>query len=354
MSQTFREYLKKVGSGQHTKKDLTRPEAAIASHLMFQGEATPAQIGAFLIAHRIKRPTGAELAGFLDTYDQLGAKIAPLPDSRPQPVVFGVPYDGRTRTAPILPITALLLATAGIPVILHGAGQMPTKYGLSLLAIFQAIALDFQSLSLPDCHTLLEQNNFTFYYTPEHFPQSRALNEYRDQIGKRPPLATLDMIWSPYAGPSHQIIGYVHPPTETMIQEALESRGQQHFTLVKGLEGSCDLRLSQTNIISLPDPSGARHYLKLNARDYGFAGPDIPLTDGENYGQELRQLLAGQPSILQPAAVWNGGFYLWHCGACSTLEAGLQQAKDWMEAGQLQSTYQALVNFSSHPSLTTP
>jgi anthranilate phosphoribosyltransferase len=342
MSQTFREYLKKVGSGQHTKKDLTRSEAAIASRLMFQGEATPAQIGAFLIAHRIKRPTGEELAGFLDTYDQLGAKLALLPDSFPEPVIFGVPYDGRTRTAPILPITALLLATAGIPVILHGAGQMPTKYGLSLLTLFQAIALDFLPLSLPDCQALLEQNNFTFYYTPHHFPQSRALNEYRDQIGKRPPLATLDMIWSPYAGPAHQIIGYVHPPTETMIQEALTAKNQRPFTLVKGLEGSCDLRLAQTNIISLPNPTETRHYLKLNARDYDFVGPDIPLTDWAKYGQELQCLLAGQASVLTPAAVWNGGFYLWHCGVCPSLEAGLQQAKEWIEAGHLQATYQAL------------
>ncbi|MGL5034090.1 MAG: hypothetical protein ACRC6M_09855, partial [Microcystaceae cyanobacterium] len=69
MNEQFRELLKKIGSGQHTKKDLTREEAAIAAHLMLTAEATPAQIGAFLISHRIKRPTGLELAGMLDTYD---------------------------------------------------------------------------------------------------------------------------------------------------------------------------------------------------------------------------------------------------------------------------------------------
>ncbi len=66
MSDRFRELLKKVGSGQHTKKDLTRSEAATATQMMLQQEATPAQIGAFMIAHRIKRPTGIELAGMLD------------------------------------------------------------------------------------------------------------------------------------------------------------------------------------------------------------------------------------------------------------------------------------------------
>ena len=68
MSNIFRELLKKVGSGVHTGKDLSRQEAAIATQMMLEAEATPAQIGAFLIAHRIKRPTSEELAGMLDAY----------------------------------------------------------------------------------------------------------------------------------------------------------------------------------------------------------------------------------------------------------------------------------------------
>jgi anthranilate phosphoribosyltransferase len=63
MSQAFRELLKKVGSGTHTSEHLTREEAATATRMILEQEATPIQIGAFLIAHRIKRPTGTELAG---------------------------------------------------------------------------------------------------------------------------------------------------------------------------------------------------------------------------------------------------------------------------------------------------
>ena len=55
----FKQHLRKVGSGEHTSKGMSRDEAADAMELMLQGEATPAQIGAFLIAHRIRRPAGA-------------------------------------------------------------------------------------------------------------------------------------------------------------------------------------------------------------------------------------------------------------------------------------------------------
>jgi anthranilate phosphoribosyltransferase len=108
MTNIFRESIQKVGSGSgsHTSENLTRAEAAIAMKMMLLAEATPAQIGAFLIAHRIKRPTGEELAGMLDAYNELGPKLQPIT----QPViVLGIPYDGRTRTAPINMIITLLI-----------------------------------------------------------------------------------------------------------------------------------------------------------------------------------------------------------------------------------------------------
>ena len=64
----FKQHLRKVGSGEHTSKGMSREEAADALNLMLEGEATPAQIGAFLIAHRIRRPEPQELTGMLDTY----------------------------------------------------------------------------------------------------------------------------------------------------------------------------------------------------------------------------------------------------------------------------------------------
>ncbi|MFN9856988.1 MAG: hypothetical protein ACK556_02505, partial [Pseudanabaena sp.] len=102
MSKEFREFLRKVGSGTHTSKSLTRQEAERATVIMLQEEATPAQIGAFMIAHRIKRPTSDELAGMLDAYKLLGAKVAAISTDK-RVLVLGSPYDGRSKTAPINP-----------------------------------------------------------------------------------------------------------------------------------------------------------------------------------------------------------------------------------------------------------
>lgn len=138
MSNEFRGLLKKIGSGAHTHKNLTFDQAGLALEMMLKEIATPAQIGAFLIAHRIKRPTPEELGGMLNVYNQLGPQVATLNKSSPL-IILGIPYDGRTRTAPISPITALLLSSMNLPVLMHGGTVMPTKYGLTLAQIWASL-----------------------------------------------------------------------------------------------------------------------------------------------------------------------------------------------------------------------
>ncbi|MBV5257927.1 anthranilate phosphoribosyltransferase family protein [Synechococcus moorigangaii CMS01] len=344
MSTEFRELLKQVGSGTHTSKSLTRSEAAIALEMMLDGIATPAQIGAFLISQRIKRPTGIELAGMLDTYDHRSQKLDPLPNGA-KVFVLGIPYDGRTKTAPIAPITALILKTAGIPVILHGGDRLPTKYGLPLKEIWQALGLDFPALSYPQLQTYFQRTQFAYCYTPTLLPDSQTLIPYREELGKRPSLATLELIWSPYGDhQAHTIAGYVHPPTEAIIRDTFRERGNPPYTLIKGLEGSGDLRISQTTIVvtnQTTAPNGIG-YLKPNPYDYDLGGEDIALHSVPQYYADLTALLRGQPSPLMDSAVWNGGFYLWHCGKVTDLQSGLDLAETYLKTGQLQETLQML------------
>lgn len=353
MSHAFRELLKKVGSGVHTGEDLSREEAAAATRMMLLQEATPAQIGAFMIAHRIKRPTSQELAGMLDAYEQIGPKLqleelgnrlsgiengedAATTSLSSQPVtVFGTPYDGRSRTAPVTSLTALILATAGVRVIMHGGDCMPTKYGVPLIEIWQGLGVDFSSVSLMQIEQLFKTTGLGLIYLPQHFPEAQALVPYRDQIGKRPPFATMELIWSPYKGDVHMVAGYVHPPTELRFRETLEIRGVRKFTLVKGLEGSCDLPRDRTAIIAIsqPDVSEGFERLLLHPRDYGFAHQELPLDSTPELIQQTQHVLNGKPTELMSVAIWNGGFYLWRCGVCPDLATGFAKAESFLTEG---------------------
>ncbi len=347
MSDEFRALLRKVGSGPHTSEDLSRSEAKAATLMMLQQTATPAQIGAFMIAHRIKRPTGEELAGMLDAYDELGPKLQPIAAAYPV-TILGSPYDGRSRTAPINPLTALVLATVGVPVIMHGGDRMPTKDGIPLIDIWQGLDVNWAPLTLPQVQTVLESSGLGFVYLPHHFPLAQGIVPYRDQIGKRPPFATLELMWSPYAGEHHLVAGFVHPPTENMMREALALRGTTHFTTVKGLEGSCDLPRDRTAIIGLNTPSadgvGGFDRLTLAPRTYGFAGKEVPLPETPELITAIQSVLADQPSELLQATLWNSGFYLWRCGVCPDIPAGIAKAEGLISQGEVAKKLTQLVN----------
>jgi anthranilate phosphoribosyltransferase len=335
MSQEFRELLKKVGSGTHTGQDLERHESAAATRMMLQQEATPAQIGAFMIAHRIKRPTAIELAGMLDAYEELGPRLSfqNLPFAYPV-TVLGNPYDGRSRTMPVTVITALILATSGVPVLLHGGDVMPTKYGIPLLEIWQGLGVDFSQVSLEKMQQLLEQTGLGFIYLPQHFPLAHHLVTYRDQIGKRPPLATLELIWSPCWENVHLVTGFVHPPTEDRFRQTLALRGISHFTTVKGLEGSCDLACSRTAIIGMGQGETFERLL-LHPWDYGFPHHDVSLVSFPQLIEQSQRVLVGQTCDLLKPAVLNGGFYLWRLGVCDTLTQGFEQAETLLREGKV-------------------
>ena len=350
MSQEFRDLLKKVGSGSHTSKSLGRDEAEAATRMMLTQTATPAQIGAFMIAHRIKRPTPAELAGSLDAYAALGPTLPAIADGR-KALVLSCPYDGRSRTAPVTPMTTLVLLAAGVPVVLHGGDRMPTKKGIPLVELWAQLGVNLADLSLAQSHQMLNQTGLGFVYLPQHFPQAQALVPYRDQIGKRPPFATVELMWSPYAGSHRLVLGFVHPPTEALAQATFALRGQREWMAVKGLEGSGDLARSRTAIIGIhPDtlaPGEPLERLLLHPRDYGFEGDDVPLEDDATLGEAVLAVLAGQPSELFKTAQWNAGFYLWQGGATESLEIGLALAHDLLTQGQALAKLEELRQYTT-------
>lgn len=343
MTIAFRELVKTIGSGPHTSQHLSRAEARAAMGMMLEGQATPAQIGAFLIAHRIKRPTAEELAGMLDAYDLLGPSLA-LPGGDRPTCILGTPYDGRSRTAPVTVATALILAAAGISVLLHGGERMPTKHGIPLVEILRGLDVELAPQSLAQSQRLLEKTQFGFVYLPRHFPRAHTLTSYRDEIGKRPPIATLELMWLPGSGGTvRPISGYVHPPTENLFRQAFALRGIDCFTTVKGLEGSCDLPLGRPAIVG-HQPGAGEPFVRLclHPAEYDLPTTDLPFESDAATCSHLRSAIDGRGGPLYPAVLWNGGFYLWHCGLCADLAAGLAKTEGLLAEGAIAAKLQEI------------
>ncbi len=326
--ETFKTYLRKVGSGEHTSKGLSREEARHALELILDEEATPAQIGAFLIAHRIRRPEPQELTGMLDVYRQRGPKLS----TPGKAISFGMPFDGRSRTAPIYPLTALVLAAAGLPVVLQGAGRMPVKYGVSSAELFSSLGVNWIGRSLESLQECLDATNLVLVHQPDHFPAAETLIPYREDLGKRPPVASLELLWTAHQGKHLLVSGFVHPPTEARAWEALKLAGESDVLTVKGLEGSTDLPISRACVTARCLRNDQQRQI-LHPRDHGCYGHDQLWEGLEVWSDQARAALGGQGE-LATALLWNAGTYLWQAGCDESLEQGLEHAREVLNSGQ--------------------
>jgi anthranilate phosphoribosyltransferase len=326
----FKSHLRKVGSGEHTSKGLSREEAAEALDLMLQQEATPAQIGAFLIAHRIRRPEPQELTGMLDTYRRLGPKLHSKTGSI-APVCFCMPFDGRKRTAPIYPLTALVLLASSQPVVLQGGDRMPVKYGVTAIDLFRELGVELSGLSLSAVQEGLDSNGFALVHQPDHFAIAESLISYREELGKRPPVASLELLWTPHQGEHLLISGFVHPPTESRAWEALRLAEEAKVVTVKGLEGGTDLPIGRACITARID-HGQQQRLILHPRDHGCHEADPEWTNPATWAQQALAALNNGGPLLN-ALRWNAGVYLWFAGQSASLEAGLERAQEMLQNG---------------------
>jgi len=187
----FRELIAALGSGERSGRALSRAEAGEALDHLLDGRCTDAQAGAFLIAHRLRRPEPQELAGMLDSYRRRGPRLGASPR---RVLSFGVPFDGRSRSAPLLPLVALLLVAAGAGVVLHGGDPMPVKYGLTTAEALAALGLELRGLSWDAVNRRFAAEGLALLHQPAHFPAAERLVPLREQIGKRPPVATLELL----------------------------------------------------------------------------------------------------------------------------------------------------------------
>jgi len=328
----LRELLAAIGSGERTGRNLSREEAAEALELLLAEGVNPAQAGAFLIAHRLRRPQPQELAGMLDTYRRLGPT---LEVAGRRTVSFGVPFDGRSRTAPILPLTALLLAAAGLGVVLQGGDPMPVKYGLTQAEALAALGLDLRGLTWPRVQGLFGRHGLALLHQPDHFPDAERLVPLRVAIGKRPPIATLELFWSCCPGGDLQVSGFVHAPTEALINDSLASVGTAEVITIKGLEGGVDLPISRV-AIAAHRRGNATERLILQARDHGLRSPDPELHSLAMWREQALDALQGQGPLLE-SLLWNGGFQLWRSGQAADLAAGLAMAEGLVREGAVEA-----------------
>lgn len=333
--------LKEVARGKRGARDLTYEEAHQAADEILNMSATPAQIGAFFIAERIKMETVEELEAFTAVCRSQAFR---------SPIQEGLdcagPYDGRKKTFIATFPTAFLLASAGLPVTLHGAASLPPKWGVTLQDLLQQIGIDAERLSQNQIIQAAESTGVLYVPAEQWCPPLKALRSIREELGMRTVLNTaeklIDYSLSPYL-----VFGVYHNTVFDRMSKLVTNLRYKKALIVQGAEGSEDLFIERPTRTYLVE-NGEPQLHVVNPETYGL---DTPLPE-MTWTTELQisvaeDVLQGRGHMaFTNQVLLNGAVRLRLAGKVESVEEGLYTCKDLLDNGapfELYRNWQAMM-----------
>lgn len=235
MTEHFKLFIQAVGRGEKLKRDLTYDESVDAMRMMMLGEATDAQMGAFLISQRVKGEAVDEINGFTDVIRR--EFVRPVAPKTEQLLDLATPYDGKAKTAQLAPAIAILLAETGIPVLLHGDIDVPTKEGIGPGPVLAAMGVA-TDLTRATVAGMIDRTGFGYISASEYVPEWHRLLPLRRQFGLRTLFNTIEKFFNP-ANASYQVSGFFHGNYIERIR--LSQTGTKRSWMVQGEEGSIEM-----------------------------------------------------------------------------------------------------------------
>ena len=285
-------YIKEIGRGRDGARSLTREQACDLFGQLLDGSVSDLETGAFCLAMRIKGETAQEMAGFLDATHQ---RMQRLPDSGPGHVTVVIPsYNGARKLPVLTPLLALLVARAGLPVLIHGmaseSSRVYTSKVLEVLDIKPLIAIDS-----------IATGGIQFAPTSVLLPGLQRLLDVRRVVGLRNSAHSLVKLMNPCSGNSLLVTSYTHPEYAVSMAATLAVM-QSNALLLRGTEGE-----SVADARRMPPMDGfvAGQPVRLQAAQPGTLAtlPDLPkTTDAHATAEYIRDVMAGTKMVPEPIA----------------------------------------------------
>ena len=198
-------YIKEIGRGKNAARDLSRDDARTLFTAILNNDIPPLQLGAILIALRIKGESLDELAGFLEaceaSYPHLEAPAGTVPLVIPA-------YNGARQLPNLTPLLASLVAREGVPVLVHGVPDDPGR--ITTLEIFQAMGIS-PAQSIAEAEAQLAERKLAVIAIDNLAPAIARTLKLRRDIGLRSSAHTLVKMIQPFTGNAVRLVSVTHP-----------------------------------------------------------------------------------------------------------------------------------------------
>ena len=332
----IREAIDAVVGGQ----SLSREDAASVMREIMEGEATPAQLGAFLTGLRIKGETALEIAGMAAVMREFALKVeveGPLIDT------VGTGGDGQ-NTFNISTATAFVAAAAGLKVAKHGNRAASGTCGSADVLEALGVQIELPPEGVARC---IEEAGVGFMFAPVFHPAMRYAGPVRREIGIRTVFNILGPLTNP-AGAQTQLLGVAFPELGETMAEVLGMLGANRAMIVHGHGGLDELSLSGESAV-WEAREGALSRWTVKVEDTGL--PVTPISSirsgtKEENAATMRRLFEGETGPVRDFVLINSAGVLMAGDLAGTIREGVDKAAGLIDSGAALARLDQLVAVS--------
>ncbi len=333
----LKQALHKIADG----KDLTGEEMRSVMRIIMAGEATQAQIGAFLMGMRIKGESVGEIAAAVSI---LREQMVPVSAPEDAIDIVGTGGDG-VGSLNISTTTALVVAASGVPVAKHGNKALSSRSGASQVLEALGVKLD---LTPDQIGTTITQAGIGFMFAPSHHPAMRHVGPARTELGVR----TLFNLLGPQSNPAgvrRYLLGVYSPQWVEPVAAALLANRVVKAWVVHSSEGLDELSTSGPNFVAQIAGGDLRSF-ELHPEQVGLKLTDPKALLGGEPADNAAAMIAlfdGAPGAYRDTVLLNAGAALLVADKVATIEDGIALARETIDTGKAKDTLARLVAASN-------
>lgn len=331
--------------------DLTVLEAGAALDEVFQGNATPAQIAAFVFGLRCKGETVEEMTGLVSAMLRAADRVPVVPELAIRLVDTCGTGGDRSGTINVSTIAALVVAGAGVPVCKHGGRAASSQAGSADVLEALGVVIDLGPDGVARC---IEDVGIGFCFAPRYHPAMRHAIPVRRELGVPTAFNFLGPLANP-AGVCRQVVGVGDPAMAPKMVQVLANRGSTHVMVVHGADGLDELSPTGRSILheyragESGDPHGTFLTAEIDPSELGLVRcelSDLRGGDAATNADLARRVLAGERGPRRDIVLLNAAASLVVGGVASSLDQGLALARDSLDSGAAASTLDHLIEVS--------
>ncbi len=333
----IKDAIQQVADGKH----LTPEQAYAALTEIMEGEATEAQIGAFLTALRMKGEQPVEVAGFAQAMRDHALRVPVEAEGLVDTCGTG---GDALDTFNISTLAAFVAAGAGVMVAKHGNRAVSSKCGSADVLRELGVNVELGPEQVARC---LREVGIGFLFAPTLHPAMRYAAGPRRELGMRTVFNILGPLTNP-AGARRQLLGAFSLEASRLMAEALCALGVEHALVVHGLEGLDEISTcGPTQVLEVREGEVREYYLTPGELGVPKACPeDLAGGEPEQCAALFLQVLEGQEGAARDIVLVNAGAAIYVSGQAENLGSGVERAKEALDTGMAREKLEELVKAS--------